>query len=336
MSTARRWKKALAEHETVVAEFLSVIEKASASEWHRRPAPKKWSNADLALHLCRAYEIGRQSVETGQGMRVLVSRPRAWFFRTFFLPVILRTQRFPRVGAPAEVRPDIAEVEHLTRERAAKRFRESADAAATAIRRAADRRPAPVVHHAYFGALSPYSGLRLLTAHTRHHIRKLVSIGLVSLVLGPRPIAAQATSVATDSACDYRRCALSIVPTWNGLAVTRGTSAEHIASLHFFFPHDIRTALEGTNRAAVGADSAGVLAVRALHLRTTGAVLTDTGIGLLTVAAARALISSSNKRASGVLAVIGASALGLSVPFQFAADGALSRAVWWHNLRYAR
>jgi len=24
----------------------------------------------------------------------------------------------------------------------------------------------------------------------------------------------------------------------------------------------------------------------------------------------------------------------VSVPLQFAADGALSRAVWWHNLRY--
>jgi hypothetical protein len=29
-------------------------------------------------------------------------------------------------------------------------------------------------------------------------------------------------------------------------------------------------------------------------------------------------------------------ALMLSLPVHFAADGALSRAVWWHNLRYAR
>ena len=173
MSSARRWKKALAEHETVVADFLSVIQKASANEWHRRPSPGKWSTADIALHLCRAYEIGRQSVETGQGMSLLVSRRKAWFFRTFFLPVILRAQRFPRVGAPAEVRPNSSEVEQLTRERAAKRFRESADAAATAIRRTADRRPTPVLHHAYFGGLSPYMGLRLLSAHTRHHIRQL-------------------------------------------------------------------------------------------------------------------------------------------------------------------
>lgn len=267
-------------------------------------------------------------------MRLLVSRRRAWFFRSFFLPVILLAKRFPRVGAPAEVRPDSSEVEQLTRDRAAKRFRQSADAAATALLRAADRRPSPVVHHAYFGGLSPYSGLRLLTAHTRHHIRKL-PVALVALVLGARPIAAQAPGVATDTACDYRRCALSIVPIWNGLSVTRGTSAQ-VANLHFFFPHDIRAALEGTNRTAVGADSAAALATRALHLRMTGAVLTDIGIGLLTIAATRAIISSSNTRATGMLAALGAGALGLSVPFQFAADGALSRAVWWHNLRYAR
>jgi len=33
---------------------------------------------------------------------------------------------------------------------------------------------------------------------------------------------------------------------------------------------------------------------------------------------------------------LGVAALGVSVPFQFAADGALSKAIWWYNLRYAR
>lgn len=31
----------------------------------------------------------------------------------------------------------------------------------------------------------------------------------------------------------------------------------------------------------------------------------------------------------------GLGALFISVPLQFAADGALSKAVWWHNVRYA-
>jgi hypothetical protein len=42
------------------------------------------------------------------------------------------------------------------------------------------------------------------------------------------------------------------------------------------------------------------------------------------------------RRSDGILLGVGGAALGLSVPFQFAADGALSRAVWWHNARYAR
>jgi len=36
-----------------------------------------------------------------------------------------------------------------------------------------------------------------------------------------------------------------------------------------------------------------------------------------------------------VVGGVGVAALLVSVPLQFAADGALSRAVWWHNMRYA-
>jgi hypothetical protein len=37
-----------------------------------------------------------------------------------------------------------------------------------------------------------------------------------------------------------------------------------------------------------------------------------------------------------VIGGAGLTALLVSVPIQFAADGALSRAVWWHNVRYVR
>jgi hypothetical protein len=39
---------------------------------------------------------------------------------------------------------------------------------------------------------------------------------------------------------------------------------------------------------------------------------------------------------SRVLTVTGAASVGISVPLHFAADGMLSRAVWWHNRRYSR
>ena len=39
---------------------------------------------------------------------------------------------------------------------------------------------------------------------------------------------------------------------------------------------------------------------------------------------------------SKVLTITGAASVGISVPLHFAADGMLSRAVWWHNRRYSR
>ena len=136
--------------------------------------------------------------------------------------------------------------------------------------------------------------------------------------------------------CDYARCALSIAPTWNGLAVVRGIRSERVANLNFFWPGDISSALRGSDTAAPGIDSAVAQARRAVDIRRIGAALTDAGIALAATAAIRALSAGRLRRSDGVLAGAGAAALGLSVPFQFAADGALSRAVWWHNLRYGR
>lgn len=136
--------------------------------------------------------------------------------------------------------------------------------------------------------------------------------------------------------CTYRLCALTIAPTWNGLAVVRASSGERVANLHFFWPHDVTPALAGADASAVGADSAAAHARDAVRLRRVGAVLTDAGIVLAASAAASAMRHGRLSRSDGVLAGIGGASLALSVPFQFAADGALSRAVWWHNLRFGR
>lgn len=147
---------------------------------------------------------------------------------------------------------------------------------------------------------------------------------------------AQPTVVADSvSGCDYRVCALTIAPRWNGLAIVRGTSGATIANLGFFMPHDISAELGANDRRAIGSDSVGSAARRALHLRRIGAVLTDAGLAAMIFAGARGLTSAPDKRTNLVVAAAGAGVLGLSVPFQFGADGALSRAVWWHNLRYA-
>ena len=161
-----------------------------------------------------------------------------------------------------------------------------------------------------------------------------LTLMLAPLALVVRPANAQSRSAA-DSACSYRNCALSIVPTWNGLAVARGAQGPRVANLQFLWPRDITAALAGPDAHVRGADSAAASAQRAVALRRVGAALTDAGIVLAAGAAIGALHAGQFRRRDGVAAGVGGAALALSVPFQFAADGALSRAVWWHNLRFA-
>lgn len=136
--------------------------------------------------------------------------------------------------------------------------------------------------------------------------------------------------------CSYTACAVAIVPAWNGLEVVRQADGVAIVNLNFFLPRDIGPALAGSNMAVPGADSALMYARRAVGLRRVGALLTDAGGIALAVAAVRALQDGHLDRTNQRIGMGGAAALLVSVPFQFAADGALSRAVWWHNLRYSR
>jgi hypothetical protein len=138
-----------------------------------------------------------------------------------------------------------------------------------------------------------------------------------------------------DSACSYSQCALGIAPTWNGLAVVRGAGGPRVANLHFFWPADISPALRG-DPLARGADSAAASARRALSLRRIGATLTDVGIVATSIAMVSGLRARHVRTGERAVGGIGLAALVVSVPLQFAADGALSRAVWWHNLRYTR
>ena len=103
VSLSSRWTAALVEHETVVRAFLTACQGVAPADWQRAPAPGKWSPAAVVLHVCHAYELGRDSVAGGPSMRLRVAPPVAWFSRTLLLPVILATKRFPLgVTAPRE------------------------------------------------------------------------------------------------------------------------------------------------------------------------------------------------------------------------------------------
>lgn len=170
-TTDRRWTAALREHEEALRLFLEATARVPAAEWTRPPAPGRWSPAAMVLHVAQAYELGRDAAGgDGAGMRLRVPPLLAWASRTFLLPAMLASRRFPRnAPAPREVRPDIAAAERVTPAEAAARLARAAADAAKELRLAADRRPMPRVSHAYFGPLTPLATLRLLSAHTRHH-----------------------------------------------------------------------------------------------------------------------------------------------------------------------
>ena len=128
---------------------------------------------------------------------------------------------------------------------------------------------------------------------------------------------------------------MSIAPAWNGLLIVRGSDQQRVANLNFFLPRDVAPALRG-DPAAGGADSALAHAERAVALRRAGAVLTDVGAVAVVVALAHAAAAGQARTSDRVVGGAGLTALLVSVPIQFAADGALGRAVWWHNLRYVR
>ena len=162
----------------------------------------------------------------------------------------------------------------------------------------------------------------------RDCIRKALAVaGLSVATVNAGTVHAQGDRAPAN--CTYESCALGLAPAWNGLAITRGISQRPIANLGFFWPEDVRPVFSGDPQALEAAD-------QALQARTVGAILTDAGLVLLATGLARAGFQREFDGLSKALTIAGSTSIGVSIPFQFAADGYLSRAVWWHNRRFAR
>jgi hypothetical protein len=162
---------------------------------------------------------------------------------------------------------------------------------------------------------------------------KTLALGVLSALLYAAPLTAQELSAPLTSvvprvaACTYLHCAFGIAPAWNGLDVVDGATGRPVASLGFFWPHRIDSSFAGS-------DSATSYATKAFRMRRTAAALTDAGVLLLGYTAVRQL-SGGLHGTDRVVGALGAGAFAIGVPLQFSADGLLSRAVWWHNARYA-
>lgn len=147
------------------------------------------------------------------------------------------------------------------------------------------------------------------------------------LLLLAAPLLAETPAPGSLDRCSYRRCALGIAPTWNALEVVNGATGSSVASLGFFLPHSIAATFAGN-------DSAAFYAARAFSVRRSAAALTDVGVVLLGYAAVQQMRGGLSRR-DRIIGGIGAAVFAISIPLQFSADGLLSRAVWWHNGRFA-
>jgi hypothetical protein len=177
VTTAPAWAAALSEHEAVLAGFLAETGRVPPERWHLPAAPGRWSPAEEVLHVALSYEFGCAAVTEGAAMRLRVPSVGAWFARHVLLPRLLRAGTFPRgATAPSEVAPSPDEARTLTIADARARLARAAETAARLLRTAEGRRPVVRVTHAYFGPLTPYAALRLLSAHTQHHARRLTAL----------------------------------------------------------------------------------------------------------------------------------------------------------------
>lgn len=141
---------------------------------------------------------------------------------------------------------------------------------------------------------------------------------------------------AVEPPCAYIDCALRVAPRWNGLAVVRGDSGSTAANLGFFWATDVTAVFKATTAHSPALDSAVTAARQAVRLRRVAAALTDGGALLMMAGIAHALFRGRLGRADDAIAGTGAALFVTSVPLQFAADGALSRAVWWYDAQFGR
>jgi hypothetical protein len=174
------------DHRRALADVLAAFRTLTAEQWRSPREPGKWSPAQIAEHLRLTYEVTTSELAGGQGMRLRAP----WFVRPLlrlrFQGKILRNGQFPE-GAPAvrEIRPPDAarprEEALADLESAAERFM---TAGAEADRNGRVRK----VTHPFFGRFDLDTGLRLGTAHVRHHeaqVLEVIEAAAIAAQVGP-------------------------------------------------------------------------------------------------------------------------------------------------------
>ena len=165
------WSAETEAHAQAVAAFATAARGMPISRWQQPIARGKWSPAEITAHVAEVYAVVRREIAGGAGMQMRGSAFGRWVLRRTVLPFLLRGKPFPPgARAPVETRP----VTVLADQAAAVAALEKA--AHQFVVELLERQAAgPLwLTHAYFGRGSALDGLRLVTAHTRHHAQQLV------------------------------------------------------------------------------------------------------------------------------------------------------------------
>jgi hypothetical protein len=168
-----RWSAAMSDHHSAVQGFAGAARSVPSDRWLVPSTPGKWSPAEETLHVVLAYEVGLRSLRGEIDMSPRTAPARARLLRWLVLPMILRSDWFPRARAPREIRPVLDPGAAESAESLIARLHSAAEAVTQELRTAAESGSARRIRHPYFGPLPLLEAFRLMSAHTRHHTRRL-------------------------------------------------------------------------------------------------------------------------------------------------------------------
>lgn len=160
----------LANHRTAVHEYCALAARLPADVWLWPVAPGKWSPAQITQHVTLAIETFTDEFAGRAGMALKLTVWRRFVLRTFLLPRLLSSGRFPAsIKAPREIRPSTTPATQADALERLKQASSALDAIATAAPSSRSRR----LTHPYFGRVPALTAVRLLELHTRHHLSQL-------------------------------------------------------------------------------------------------------------------------------------------------------------------